>query len=126
MKIVTKNQANHVNKDNGIVVDYYLFNEYQLHYDEQPPGIQTDWHHHDKISEVLFILEGNPKLKWKENGKINEQILNPGDLAEMGQDPHSLINDSMTPIKYITLKQSLTGENKEEVFKTDKISDEKN
>ena len=123
MKIVTKNQANHVKKDNGVIVDYYRFKEYQLHFDEQPSGIQTDWHHHEKISEALFILEGNPKLQWKENGKIREQILNPGDLAEMEQNPHSLLNDSGKTIKYITLKLLLDDENKEDIFIEDKIAD---
>ncbi len=126
MKITTKNQASHVRKDSGIIVDYYKFKEYQLHFDEQPSGARTDWHHHDKISEALFILEGTAKLKWKENGEIKEQILNPGDLAEMEQNPHSLINDSSETIRYITLKQLLTGENKEEIFKKDKIVDDEN
>lgn len=38
MKIIRKKEAIHVDKPEGVKVDYYLRKEYELHYNEQSPN----------------------------------------------------------------------------------------
>jgi len=74
MRITSKDSALHVLKPEGINVGYYLFEEYEIHYNEQAPHSTQVWHHHEKVWETLFIIEGELIAKWKENGEEKEQI----------------------------------------------------
>lgn len=67
MKIYHKQDTLNVLKPEGINVTYYLFNEYEVHYNEQVPNSTQTWHHHEKIWETLYIIEGELNAKWKEN-----------------------------------------------------------
>ncbi len=66
MKIVPKDQALHVSKPEGTKVDYFLFDEYEVHYNEQVQGSIQTWHHHQTIWETLYIIEGELTAKWKD------------------------------------------------------------
>jgi len=124
MKIIKKTDAIHANKSDGVSVDYYLRDEYEIHYDEQAPETTQTWHHHKKIFETLFLLEGELTAKWKEGDEIKEKIIRKGDLVETENTPHTFTNHTSQTAKYIIIKQILSGENKREILKTDKIVDE--
>lgn len=114
----------HVEKPGGIRVDYYLFPEYEIHYNEQVAGSIQKWHHHEKIWESLFIIEGELIAQWKENGEIKTQIVEAGDIIETEHAPHTFINNTNKKVRFLIIKQILTGKNKKKIFKTDKIIDE--
>lgn len=63
MKIISRSNAIHVDKEEGTSVDYYLFSEYEIHYNEVKPGVTQLWHHHPTISETLYIFEGEIRVK---------------------------------------------------------------
>lgn len=121
MKITAKQNAIHVDKATGIKVDYYLFDEYEVHYNEQPPKSTQEWHHHETIWETLYIIEGELVAKWKENGEEKFQIVKAGDIIETEHTPHTFENKTETVVKFLVFKQVLSGENKRELLKTDKI-----
>lgn len=123
MKITKKQQALHVTKPTGISVDYYLFDEYEIHLNEQPPHSVQDWHHHEKIWETLFIVEGDLVAKWKENGQEKQTIVSQGDLIETEHTPHIFENQTDKPVKFLVMKQVLSGENRKTLLKTDKVLD---
>ncbi|RJQ37709.1 cupin domain-containing protein [Candidatus Microgenomates bacterium] len=123
MKITRKQDALSIIKSEGIKVLYYLFPEYEIHYNEQEPNSTQTWHHHEKIWESLYIIEGELTAKWQENGEIKTQIVKAGDLIETENSPHTFINNSNNIIKFLVLKQVLSGENKKELLKTDKVID---
>ena len=75
MKIISKVDVLNVSKPEGTNVTYYLFDEYEVHYNEQVPHSTQTWHHHERIWESLFIIEGELTVKWKENGEEKEQIV---------------------------------------------------
>jgi len=112
-----------VAKPNGTKVRYYLFNEYELHYNEIPPKSEQDWHHHEKISESLLVLDGKLILQWKEKGNLKQQAIHDGDLIEMENTPHNVVNNGKKTAKVIILKQVLSGKNRRALFKKDKIGD---
>lgn len=123
MKIIKKSEAIHVDKSEGTKVDYYLRNEYEIHYNEQMPESTQTWHHHEKISETLFIIDGELTVKWKENNIDKTQIISTGDLIETETTPHTFMNHTSKIIKFLVIKQIFSGENKTELLKTDKVVD---
>lgn len=108
----------------GIDVDYYLFDEYELHYNEQAPNSTQVWHHHEKIWETIFIIEGELVAKWKEDREEKEQTLRAGDVVETEHTPHTFMNNTDKVVKFLVIKQVLGGENKKDLLKTDKVIDE--
>jgi mannose-6-phosphate isomerase-like protein (cupin superfamily) len=124
MKIIQKTEAIHIDKPEGTKIDYYLRDEYELHYNEQVPNSTQTWHHHEQILETLFIIEGSLLAKWKENEEIKEKVISKGDLVETENTPHTFTNNSDEIVKFIVIKQVLSGQNKQEIFKTDKVVDE--
>ncbi len=124
MKITQKQNALHVEKPEGTIVDYYLFPEYEVHYNEQVPGSTQTWHHHEKIWEALFIIEGELTAQWKEKGKTKTQIVKSGDLIETEHTPHTFTNHTNEKVRFLVIKQVLTGADKKELLKTDKVIDQ--
>jgi len=124
MKIICKKESIHKNRPDGLEINYYLRDEYEIHYNEQHPNTTQVWHYHEKIFETIFIIQGELTAKWKEKNKIIEKIVQAGDLIEVENTPHSFVNHTNQIVKFLVIKQVLSGENKRELFKTDKIIDE--
>ena len=125
MKITLKEEVNHVEREDGTVVDYYSFPEYEVHYNEIRPGVLQKWHHHVKIWETLFVIDGEIEVRWKdEEGNIKKQTVLKGGLIEMENTSHTLANTSLEKVKLIVFRFVPTGENKREVIKNDKVLDE--
>lgn len=124
MKITQKQSVPHVEKPEGTIVDYYLFPEYEIHYNEQVAGSTQTWHHHEKIWETLYIIEGELTVQWKENGKVKTQIVTSGDLIETEHTPHTCTNHTDNKVKFLVIKQVLSGIDKRNLLKTDKIIDQ--
>jgi uncharacterized cupin superfamily protein len=123
MKIYHKKNVLNISKPEGLNVTYYLFNEYEVHYDEQDPNSVQAWHHHEKIWETIYLIEGELLIKWRENGKEKSEKLIACDLIETERTPHTFINESDKIVKFLVFKQILCGENKKGTLKNDKILD---
>lgn len=123
MKITTKKDALSFSKPEGTQVSYYLFPEYEVHINEQAPNSTQMWHHHEKIWETIYIIEGELSAIWKEDGETRNQIVKAGDLLETEHTPHTFSNISDTVVKFLVIKQVLNGVDKKELFKTDKVLD---
>jgi uncharacterized cupin superfamily protein len=123
MKIIKKTDAVYVAKPEGTRVTYFLFPEYEVHYNEQIPGSTQLWHHHEKVWETIYMIEGKLTAKWKDNGKIKEIIVEAGDLVEVGHTPHTFTNSSTKKIKFLVIKQVLKGVDNTETLKKDKVLD---
>ena len=123
MKIIQAKDVLHVVKPEGTDVHYYLFNEYELHYNEQAPHTTQTWHHHEKISESLYIISGELVAKWKEGSEEKSQIVKAGDLIETQTTPHTFSNETDEIIKFIVIKRVDAGKNYKEILKSDKILD---
>lgn len=124
MKIITKADATTVAKPEGTNVTYYLFDGYEVHYNEQVPGTTQTWHHHEKVWETLYIIEGELTAQWREAGEIKSQVVRAGDLIESENTPHTFTNHTGQVVKFLVIKQVLDGANHRETFKTDKVVDE--
>lgn len=123
MKIIHKKDVPYVEKPEGVNVAYYLFPEYEVHVDEQLPHTTQTWHHHEAIWESVYIVEGELTAQWKENEEIKKEVVKTGDLIESEHTPHTYANDTDEITKYIVIKQVLSGNEKRELLKSDKVLD---
>ena len=95
MKITHRNDVTYVEKPEGTKVAYYLFNDYEVHYNDQPPHTTQTWHHHEQIWETLYIIDGELMAYWRdENGNEQSAICTAGDLIETERTPHTFENTS--------------------------------
>jgi quercetin dioxygenase-like cupin family protein len=124
MKIHSKSSAIHIDKKEGSSVNYYIFPEYELHYNEIKPGTVQGWHHHPTITETLFVIEGEIEAHWvNELGEKQQKTVTVGDVIEVEDTPHTFINCSNRIVKFVVFRFVPTGEDKHELIKNDKVLD---
>ncbi len=122
MKIIPRTKARSEQRRSGNRL-YYDFPEYSLHLNEVLPGQATDWHHHEKIWETVYVIKGQLTVQWKENGKIKSQLLSEGDVVEVEDTPQSFLNHTSNLAIFLDIKQVLSGEDKQNLLRVDKVSD---
>lgn len=125
MEITRKIDSVTVTKKSGTEVSYYLFPEYEIHYNVIDGAIVQDWHQHTKIEETLLVLSGKLEIYWEEGYSVKSTILNTGDLARVENTVHSIKNHGSSPAEFIVFKLILNETDKREIFKTDKQSFDK-
>lgn len=124
MEITRSEKAIRANKPDGTIVDYYLFPEYEIHYNQVPPRTMQVWHHHKQIEETLLILDGELEAHWRDDGaKEHMALLKKGDLIRTGNMSHTFINSSEGLVKFVAFKLVLSGVNHHELLKSDKVID---
>ena len=123
MKITKSQDVNYVEKPEGINVRYYLFGDYEVHYNEQAPHSTETWHHHEKIWESLYIIDGELTARWRDGGEERFETVSAGDFIETERTPHTFSNDSNEMVRFLVIKHMPSSEDFREVLKTDKILD---
>ena len=124
MKIVSREYAKLFDSPEGRKTWIFGFPEYEFQYDEQQPKTILKWHHHVKIWETIYIIEGELVAKWKESGEMKEQTVKTGDVIEPEFGSHTFENRSNGVVKFIAFKQVLSGKNMQEMIGKDKVYDE--
>lgn len=124
MKITSQVEAKNIKSSEGRKAWIFGFPEYEFQYDEQQPHTILKWHHHAKIWETIYIIEGELVAHWKENGEEKKQVVRAGDLIEPGFVSHTFENRSNGIVKFVAVKFVLSGEDKKEMIEKDKVYDE--
>lgn len=115
--------AVYIPKPEGTEVTYYMFHDYELMYNDQAPHTTQTWHHHEKIWETLYMIEGELIALWRQDGEEKRQVLKPGDLVETERTPHTFSNETDEVARFIVIKRMPSQEDYSETFKTDKVLD---
>ena len=123
MNIIKSQDVTHIDKPEGTSVSYYLFNDYEVHYNIQAPKTTQTWHHHEHISETLYIIDGQLTAKWRENKSEKSVVVSAGDLIETEDSSHTFSNDTDKITRFIVIKRVSDGKDYRNVFKTDKVLD---
>lgn len=123
MKIIKASEVDFVEKSEGTSVHYYTFNDYEVHYNDQAPHTTQTWHHHEKIWETIYIIDGELQAEWLEGGEKKSQLLKQGDIVQTERTPHTFSNESDEVVRFIVFKHIPTTENFREILMTDKILD---
>lgn len=123
MKITQAKDTLHVSKPEGTDVHYYLFKDYEIHYNDQAAHMTQTWHHHEKIWETLYIIDGELTAYWRDGDEEKSQVVKSGDLIETERTPHTFSNDTDNTVRFLVIKRIPSTEDYSEVLKTDKVLD---
>lgn len=107
-------------KPDGTYVTYYIFPEYEIHYNELPPKTEQQWHYHKLIEETIYIIEGELEIHWVDNAKKEIEKVSPGDIVRVEKTQHTLLNNSDKVSKFIVFRLILSGNDKRKIIKNDK------
>lgn len=124
MEIIRNDQSIRVTKPEGTRVNYYIFPEYEIHYNEVPPGTIQAWHHHNVIEETLLMVLGELEVRWKDGDQEGKTRITKGDLVRVENTAHTLANVSEEPAIVVIVRFILEGVDKHEQIKNDKHLDE--
>lgn len=109
MKIIRKKDSLQIKKPEGTKVDYFLRDEYELHYNEK----------------IWEMIDGELTVCYKKDGRLFREIVYAGDFIETENTMHTFINHTDRIVRFktrlIVFKQVLQGVNKRDILKNDKI-----
>lgn len=83
LDILTNLDAISVTKENKTNVDYFIFDEFEIHLNKIPPNTKQEWHKHEIIEEILVVTTGELVVKWKENNEIISRRLVKDNIARV-------------------------------------------
>lgn len=120
MQVTKRTDSIQVTRADKSQINYYIFDEYEVHYGEIKPGVKQPWHSHQLISETLFIIEGKIELHYLEDQKKQIKVVTPGDLIRVQDTPHTFINPFGQTCKMIGFRFIPEGKFKQDQIKKDK------
>jgi uncharacterized cupin superfamily protein len=123
MEITRKAEAIFLDKGNGTSVRYYIYPEYEIHYNEILAHTLQQWHHHEVIEETLYIVSGQLEAHWAKDGMAYSEKLNQGDIIRVGKIPHTFVNVSDETVQFLVFRMIPDGTDKREIIKADKVID---
>ena len=123
MKIVEQKDSIFVSKPEGTDVRYYIFPEYEIHYNEIKSGTTQPWHHHNIIEETIYIISGELKALWTDKDVKHFQTAKAGDIVRVENNPHTFVNESQDTVKFLVFRLILEGKDKRQQIKNDKQLD---
>ncbi|HEX6541827.1 MAG TPA: cupin domain-containing protein [Ktedonobacterales bacterium] len=123
MQVIPREQGIFVRKPEGTCVTYYIFPEYELHYNVLEPGTVQPWHHHRLIEETILMTSGQIEARWLADGKMRSQVMHAGDIARVEDTPHTFVNTSTEPATFLVVRLILTGQDKRDTIRNDKYLD---
>ncbi|GLB28391.1 hypothetical protein LAD12857_03140 [Lacrimispora amygdalina] len=110
----------YVEKENQTKVNYFIFDEYEIHLNTLPPHSIQEWHKHHQIEEVIFVISGKLKILWKEAGQTESRIVSENSIVRVKDSIHTLENDSDGDVRFLVLRMVPDGINKRTIIKNDK------
>lgn len=123
MEIVKQSETKFAEKPDGTSVSYYIFPEYEIHFNKLPAGAIQQWHHHSRIEEVIYVVSGVIECHWVDNDTQLSQTVRVGDVVRVGTEIHTLENSQTEPATFLTIRLVLTGNDYRSLFRTDKMLD---
>lgn len=117
----TKKDAIHVDKDNGTSVDYYLFDEFEIHQNIIQPHTLQEWHYHQKIKEIIVVNKGTLLCHYLENNIPKKRLLNPQEIVCVENSIHTFENNTSLPVEFTVFRFVAKNKNLQEIIKKDKV-----
>lgn len=121
IEILSKKDAISVVKENKTQVDYFIFDEYEIHHCTIPPFSSQEWHKHNVIEEVIDVTKGSICVKWKENNEIHSQSVKEGCILRVKKLLHTIENCTDKSSDFIVFRMVPTGKDKRQIIKNDKV-----
>jgi mannose-6-phosphate isomerase-like protein (cupin superfamily) len=122
--VTTRAESIYRDKGDGTRVNYYLFDEYEIHANTIEPGTIQGWHHHDRIVETLYVVSGSIEARWVQDGTTQTRRLDRGDVIEVGASVHTFANPFHLPAEFLVFRFVPDGTTKRDLIKGDRHADE--
>ncbi|MGC6174926.1 cupin domain-containing protein [Lacrimispora sp. 38-1] len=110
----------YVEKENRTKVNYFIFDEYEIHLNTLPPHSIQEWHRHRKIEEVIFVISGKLKILWKEAEQTECRVVSENSIVRVKDSIHTLENDSDEDVRFLVYRMVPDGVDKRSIIKNDK------
>lgn len=120
LEILTLDNAISVDKDNKTHVDYFIFDEFEIHFNMIPPNSVQEWHYHQNIEETICVISGQMECSWLENHKINTKTIYPKQIVRVKQSTHTFSNQNNKACEFIVFRFVPDKKSKKEIIKNDK------
>ena len=117
----TLNDSINVKKTNGTEVNYYIFDEYEIHLNKISPFSVQEWHYHSEIEETILVTKGTLCCRWIEGNEEKSRNINHGELVRVKKSVHTFENTTDKTVEFTVFRFVPTGENKRNIIKSDKI-----
>ncbi len=121
LDIFTKLDGISVTKENKTNVDYFIFDEFEVHLNKIPPNTKQEWHKHEIIEEVLVITKGELIVRWKENESIETTTVFKDNIVRVKKSIHTIENHTDEWAEFTVFRMVPSGEDKRERIKRDKV-----
>jgi mannose-6-phosphate isomerase-like protein (cupin superfamily) len=122
--VTTRADSIYTDKGDGTQVNYYLFDEYEIHANVIEAGTVQGWHHHDRIIETLYVVSGSIEARWIDNGATATRRLDRGDVITVGTSVHTFANPFNEPAEFVVFRLVPEGTDKRQVIKNDRHADD--
>lgn len=122
MEFLTRNDAISVNKENKTKVDYFIFDEYEIHLNTILPQAIQEWHYHTRIEEVILVTKGILTGKWNEGDVIHIKDIQVNEIVRVESSVHTFENRTNEEVDFIVFRLVLDGKNKRKLIKKDKVT----
>ncbi|WP_326513491.1 cupin domain-containing protein [Clostridium intestinale] len=121
LDIFTKLDGISVTKENKTNVDYFIFDEFEIHLNKIPPNTKQEWHKHKTIEEVLVVTKGELIVRWKENESIETTTVFKDNIVRVKKSIHTIENHTDEWAEFTVFRMVPSGEDKREIIKRDKV-----
>lgn len=121
IRILTRADAISVVKPNRTAVDYYIFEESEIHRCTIPPHSVQEWHSHCVVDETLVVLSGAVVVHWLENGETMSRTVPQDAILKVGRAVHTIENPFENPSDFLVFRMMPDGADKREQIKNDKV-----
>ena len=120
LEIYDTTDSIYVEKENHTKVNYFIFDEYEIHLNTLPPHTIQEWHKHHNIEEVIFIITGKLKILWKEGEQTESRIVSENSIVRVKNSIHTLENESNEDVRFLVYRMVPDGVDKRNIIKNDK------
>jgi uncharacterized RmlC-like cupin family protein len=108
-------------KESLTKVNYFIFDEYEIHFNIIPSKASQEWHMHREIEEALFVISGEILVRWKDDNIIREKLVCKNSVIRVKNSIHTLENLSNEEATFLVFRMVPDGTNKREIIKNDKV-----
>lgn len=120
-EVIHKEESIYVQKETGTEVNYYIFDESEIHLNKIMPHTIQEWHFHEKIDETLLITRGKILCKYIDEDEVEKSCYAvKNDMIKVHDSVHTFENDTDDITEFIVFRFVPDGRDKRELIKNDK------
>lgn len=120
-EVIHKEASVYVQKETGTEVNYYIFDESEIHLNKIMPHTVQEWHFHEKIDETLLITRGKLLCKYIDKDGIEKSCYAvKNDIIKVHDSIHTFENDTDDITEFVVFRFMPDRRDKRELIKNDK------